>query len=75
MRGSTAGLFYTAPPGLKIPLPSSLLRSYAVAGDDARKLFFKFRFIEQRKKGIKKIRGWLARGGEKMPFVRAAPYM
>ena len=37
-RGSTAGLFYSAPPGLKSRLPSSLLRSYAVAGACARKL-------------------------------------
>ena len=31
-------LFYSAPPGLKFRLPSSLLRSYAVAGAAARKL-------------------------------------
>ena len=39
LRGSTAGLLYTAPPGLKFRLPSSLLRSYAVAGAYARKIF------------------------------------
>ena len=48
LRGSTAGLFYTAPPGLKFRLPSSLLRSYAEVGACARKLSytpFNFRFI------------------------------
>ena len=39
LRRSTAGLFYSAPPGLKFRLPSSLLRSYAVAGAYARKNF------------------------------------
>ena len=39
-RGSTAGLLYSAPPGLKFRLPSSLLRSYAEAGAGARKLSY-----------------------------------
>ena len=45
LRGSTVGLLYSAPPGLKFRLPSSLLRSYAEAGAYARNPPFKFRFI------------------------------
>ena len=39
LAGLHRGLLYGAPPGLRIRLPSSLLRSYAEAGANARKIY------------------------------------